>query len=103
MEVINLNSQHWVKEDMMNKPIIDQNAKLIGYVREVTVNHIQDRTGHIIKKEVGLSVVKDPRPLEPVVIGVVPMEIVQAVNDVILLKPIKTSPFIQVATQANAR
>jgi sporulation protein YlmC with PRC-barrel domain len=87
--------KNWKKEDFINKAVIDEAGIMMGYVKDVTFTHEEERVGGLKgvlfrkekeKSEVNLIVVKDPRVLDPIVVGVIPIELVNAVGDVVLLK-----------------
>jgi len=88
-----MSQKDWKREELIGKPVIDKDAKIIGYVKDlnITLTTKQNPTQEKEKAKISLTITKTLT--DQTELGTLPIQLVETIGDVILLK-LKIEPKI---------
>jgi len=88
-----MGQKDWKREELIGKPVIDKDAKIIGYVKDlnITLTTKQNSTQEREKAKISLTITKTLA--DQTELGTLPIQLVETISDVILLK-LKIEPKI---------
>jgi len=88
-----MSQKDWKREELIGKPVIDKDAKIIGYVKDLNIilTTKQNPTQEKEKAKISLTITKTLT--DQTELGTLPIQLVETIGDVILLK-LKIEPKI---------
>jgi sporulation protein YlmC with PRC-barrel domain len=88
-----MSEKNWKREELIGKPVIDKDAKIIGYVKDLDITFITKQNSAQEKGKAKINLIVTETPTAQTELGTLPIQLVETIGDVILLK-LKIEPKI---------
>jgi sporulation protein YlmC with PRC-barrel domain len=88
-----MSQKDWKREELTGKPVIDKDAKIIGYVKDLNITLTTKQNPAQEKEKAKISLTITKTLTDQTELGSLPIQLVETIGDVILLK-LKIEPKI---------
>jgi sporulation protein YlmC with PRC-barrel domain len=88
-----MSQKDWKREELIGKPVIDKDAKIIGYVKDLNITLTTKQNPAQEKEKAKISLTITKTLTDQTELGSLPIQLVETIGDVILLK-LKIEPKI---------